>query len=44
MSLASHRTGLLFATLGAIGFSFKAIFVGKAVGYARGPGYVHVGS
>lgn len=27
MSLASHRTGLLFATLGAIGFSFKAIFV-----------------
>ncbi|NMG30255.1 DMT family transporter [Aromatoleum evansii] len=27
MSLASNRAGLLFATLGAIGFSFKAIFV-----------------
>ena len=33
MSLASNRTGLLFATLGAIGFSFKAIFVKLAYRY-----------
>lgn len=33
MSLASNRAGLLFATLGAIGFSFKAIFVKLAYRY-----------
>ncbi|MCC4117476.1 DMT family transporter [Aromatoleum toluclasticum] len=33
MSRASHRTALLFATLGAIGFSFKAIFVKLAYRY-----------
>lgn len=33
MSLAANRVGLLFATLGAIGFSFKAIFVKLAYRY-----------
>ena len=44
MSLASNRAGLLFATLGAIGFSFKAIFVKKFVKYTENPGPVSVGS